>query len=129
MNCRSVARANSYCSSINRCEWLLPVFHPDPLSFTCALLPLLVLVSQPPIERSFLRQLWDQIKDFIIMVLLVAAIVSMAIEDWEAAAVLVRNTSKFTWRKLAQQLPRSAHSPRTRPSFFLSLLLFSCSSC
>jgi magnesium-transporting ATPase (P-type) len=42
----------------------------------------------PPHTASFLSLLWDQLKDFIIMVLMAAAVVSLAIEDWEAAGVL-----------------------------------------
>ena len=44
----------------------------------------------PPAHQTpFLLILWDQIKDFIILVLLAASIVSLAIQDWESAGVLL----------------------------------------
>lgn len=52
---------------------------------------------QPPHQKSFLLLLWEQLRDFIIIVLLVAAIVSLGIQDWESAGVLVRTTGRGAW--------------------------------
>jgi Ca2+-transporting ATPase len=44
----------------------------------------------PPAHQTpFIVLLWDQLKDFIILVLLAASIVSLAIQDWESAGVLM----------------------------------------
>lgn len=42
----------------------------------------------PPKEPSIVVMLWNQLKDFIILIMLAACVVSMAIQDWESAGVL-----------------------------------------
>jgi len=43
----------------------------------------------PPVKPTWLQMIWGQLKDFIILVLIAASVVSMATEDWKAAGVLL----------------------------------------
>ena len=48
----------------------------------------------PPHQTPFIILLWDQIKDFIILVLLAASVVSLAIEEVNGAPALVARTGE-----------------------------------
>ena len=43
----------------------------------------------PPHEPSWFSMIWAQLKDFIILVLIAASVISMAVQDWKAAGVLL----------------------------------------
>lgn len=54
---------------------------------------------QPPHEASFLQLVWAQLKDFIILVLIAAAVISAGMQDWKAMGVLVSSNQNTIMRR------------------------------